>query len=115
MYTLEEIKKESNAYKWKYWRWCFFVSLILAAFIFFILLPVMIDSYKPHGDNFFFYFQFLMIFIVIILIWSLPGMAYNYKKKQLEEENAAEEREQREEYYKRMESMYKQITKEMGK
>lgn len=115
MYTLEEIEQEAKAYKLKYWRWCFVISLLLAAFFIFLLMPAMIDSYKPHGDNFFVYASIISVIVVIILIMILPERAYNYMKKQLEEENASEENQKREDHYKRMEELLEKLSEQREK
>ena len=115
MYTLEEIEQEAKACKMKYWRWCFVISLLLVAFFIFLLLPALTDSYSPNGDNFFVYFTVLSVIVSIILIMSLPSRAYNFKKKQLEEENEQEENEKREDHYKRMEELLEKLSEEREK
>ena len=112
MYTLEEIEEEAKAYKWKCWRWCLVFSLAFFALFVLVLLPAMIKSYHPHGDNFFFYFEFIGTLVLILVTWSLPEKAYKGKKKQLEEENRHEEQQKREDHYKRMEELLEKMTKE---
>ena len=112
MYTLEEIEEEAKATKWKVWRWSVLAGLALLALFILVLLPAMVDSYNPYGNNFFYYFEMICMLIATIGIFSLPEIAYKRKKKQMTDENAEEERIQREEHYRKLEELVEKIAKE---
>ena len=111
MYTLEEIESEAKAAKWKVWWWCLFFVLGLTGLFFWLVFPMMVASYNPHGDNFFYYFELIGMLVCICAIFSLPSFAYQGKKKQLEEENKQEEQQKREDHYKRMEELLEKMSK----
>lgn len=113
MYTTDEIKKEARKSQLKGCAISFVLELLLLGFILGFVVPAMSDSYKPNGDIFFYYFQFLCFFVAIVLIGCLPSIVYKNKKKQLEEENRNEELEQRERYYKKMEDFMNKQEKDV--
>ena len=112
MYTLQEIESEAKAAKRKVWWRCLFFGLGFIGLFFWLVFPLMVASYNPHGDNFFYYFEFILMLVFICGIFSLPSFAYQGKKKQLEEENRQEEQQKREDHYKRMEELLEKMSKD---
>lgn len=100
MYSLEEINQAASAKAWKiFWVWLLVFGI-----------PIGFLNYKAisYGDP---PLAMLDLFLFIgagIMSW----VAYANTKKKMNDENAAEESNKREEHYKKMEELLEKMSKE---
>ena len=111
MYTQEEIHEEARSAQLRTIPWMLLIGILVIA-VFYFYTQMEFSHYNPYNQHTMYYIMVCVMFVVVIFTCALPGIAYNNKKKQLEAENAEEERMKREEHYKKMEDMLKRMNNE---
>lgn len=104
MYTLEEIKQEAKSAQFKAIPWMLLMD-VLALGCFYFCTKMEFAHYNPYNQHIVYYIIVCMLFLFIIIAGCLPHIAYSKKKKQLEEENAEEDRKRHEEHLKHIEEL----------
>lgn len=115
MYTLEEIKEEAKAKGWKmFWIWLLTFGLGFPALM--LILSSVIGTDVKFDDETIEFLITSMITTVLPLALFTAGImsavAFYGTKKKLKEENEQEEKQNREDHYRKMEEMLKRMSKD---
>ena len=109
MYTLEEIEEEAKSKFWKTFFWTFLIVVPISTLHFYYWATTSIhaqwelDHMKwSLGIN---------VILIILLIFAVGTVPSSVRKKMLEE-NAEEERQNREEHYRKVEEMLEKMQSE---